>query len=134
MTINSNKEIIAVAPEKLYNMLVSLSKATIAPNIPQISDWEVLDNGCRFSLAGMLTCSMFLTEQDPFRCVVYQIDTDKNIGAKAFFHIESTSTGCELQIEADVNAPIFMQAMIKTPLQQALNKGTSKLKEMAEKY
>lgn len=133
MKITSNKETIAATPEKLFNVLIGFAKTEQVPNIPQVSDWKSLENGCQFTIANMITCSMVLTEQTPFSRVGYQISTDKGISADAIFHIEVMGPSCQVQIEADANAPIFMQAMIKTPIEQAMNKGLARLKEMAER-
>ena len=92
-----------------------------------------MDDGCTFTIAGMFTCSMRLTEQRPFTMVEYQVDTDKGISAKAVFHIEDAGGLSRLWIDADADAPVFMQAMIKKPMEQAMNKGLSRLKEMAER-
>ena len=133
MKITSNKETFAATPEKVFNVLIGFAKNEQVPSIPQVSDWKNLENGCQFTIASMLTCSMLLTDQVPFTRVVYQISTDKGISANATFHIQDLGNQCEVQIEAEANAPLFMQAMIKTPIEQAMNKGLAKLKEMAER-
>ena len=133
MKITSNKETFTATPEKVFNVLIGFAKTEQVPSIPQVSDWKNLENGCQFTIASMLTCSMLLTDQVPFTRVVYQISTDKGISANATFHIQDLGNQCEVQIEAEANAPLFMQAMIKTPIEQAMNKGLAKLKEMAER-
>ena len=133
MKVNSNKETFACTPEKVFNILIGFAKTGQVPPIPQVSDWKNLENGCQFTIANMITCSMMLTDQTPFSRIVYQISTDKGISADATFHIEDMGDQCQVQIEADANAPFFMQAMIKTPIEQAMSKGLAKLKEMTER-
>lgn len=133
MKITSNTETISATPEKIFNLLVSFAHADHAPAIPQVSDWTNLENGFRFTIAGMITCTMQLADQRPFSRIEYQVSTDKGISATAAFLIEEAGSGSQLRIEADADAPIFMQAMIKKPLEQAMNKGLAKLKEMAER-
>lgn len=133
MRINSQTETISAVPEKIFNLLVSFAHADHTPTIPQVTDWTNLDNGFRFTIAGMITCTMQLADQRPFSRVEYLVSTDKGISATAAFIIEEAGGCSQLRIEADADAPIFMQAMIKKPLEQAMNKGLSKLKELAER-
>jgi len=133
MKLSSNTETVAAAPEKIFNLLVSFAHADHTPAIPQVSDWTNLEDGFQFTIAGMITCTMRLADQHPFSRVEYQVSTDKGISATAAFLIEEAGDCSQLRIEADADAPIFMQAMIKNPLEQAMNKGLAKLKEMAEK-
>ena len=133
MTINSNKETIAATPEKLYNILINFIQNNQTPIIPQVSNWTKLEDGCSFTIMNMINCSMRLTGQSPYSKVTYAIGTDKNMSANATFNIEDTNGQSELQISFDADVPIFMQMMIKSPLEQSLNKGVLKIKEMAEK-
>lgn len=133
MTINSNKETIAATPEKLYNILINFIQNNQKPIIPQVSNWTKLEDGCSFTIMNMINCSMRLTGQSPYSKVTYAIGTDKNMSANATFNIEDTNGQSELQISFDADVPIFMQMMVKSPLEQSLNKGVLKIKEMAEK-
>lgn len=133
MTINSNKETIAATPEKLYNILINFIQNNQTPIIPQVSNWTKLEDGCSFTIMNMINCSMRLTGQSPYSKVTYAIGTDKNMSANATFNIEDTNGQSELQISFDADVPIFMQMMVKSPLEQSLNKGVLKIKEMAEK-
>ena len=133
MKITSNKETIAAPSERLFNILIGFAKNNQMPDTPQVSDWKSLENGCQFTISNMITCSMILTEQTPFSRVGYQMNTDQGISADAIFHITDMGNSCQVLIEAEANAPIFSQAMIKTPIEQAMNKGLARLKEMAER-
>lgn len=133
MTIDSNKETIAATPEKLYNILINFIQNNQTPIIPQVSNWTKLEDGCSFTIMNMINCSMRLTGQSPYSKVTYAIGTDKNMSANATFNIEDTNGQSELQISFDADVPIFMQMMVKSPLEQSLNKGVLKIKEMAEK-
>lgn len=133
MKIYSNTETIFVTPEKMFDMIVSFAHTDLAPSIPQVSDWTNLEDGFKFTIANMITCSMRLAGQRPFTQVNYEVSTDKGITATAIFHIENAGGLSQVSIEADADAPLFLQGMIKKPLQDAMNKGLLKLKEMAER-
>ena len=133
MKISSNPVTMSAPAERIFSILVGFAHQDHAPAIPQVTNWTTLEDGCQFTVAGMITCSMRLTEQCPFSHLVYEISSDKGISAKATFHIEEAGGARQVSIEADADAPIFLQPMIKKPLEQAMNKGLEKLKEMTER-
>lgn len=133
MKISSTTETVSATPEKMFNLIVSFAHTDQVPAIPQVSDWTNIENGFRFTIAGMITCTMQIAEQRPFSLVEYKVSSDKGISATAIFHIEDAGGLSQVNIEADVDAPIFMQGMIKNPLEKAMNTGLAKLKEMAER-
>jgi hypothetical protein len=81
----------------------------------------------------MITCQLRLTEQIPYSKVCYHIDTDNRIAADAVVNIAPAGEGSTVQVEAEADVPFFMQALIKGPVEQALNQAISKIKEMAER-
>ena len=132
MKLCSNTENIHVTAEILWQMLIHLPQNKPATSIPHLTDWTITDNGCCFTLSNMLHCTLQLQSQTPHSKVVYQIDTDKNISAIATFLIQDNGADAQLTIEAETNVPLFMQAMIRKPLEQALNKSVVAIKTMAE--
>lgn len=133
MKISSNPVTMSAPADRIFSILVGFAHMDHAPAIPQVTNWTTLEDGCQFTVAGMITCSMRLAEQRPFSYLVYEISSDKGISAKATFHIEEMGGARQVSIEADADAPIFLQPMIKKPLEQAMNKGLEKLKEMTER-
>ena len=133
MKIQSNIETFRNAQEEVYDTLVNFTKRIQVPAVPQISNWSVTDDTCSFTLNGMITCQLRLTEQVPCSKVCYHIDTDKRISADAVVHIAPEGEGSTVQVEAEADVPLFMQALIKGPVEQALNQALSKIKEMAER-
>lgn len=133
MKLNSNTETISATPEKLYNILINFTKNNQVPILPQVSNWQNLEDGCSFTVMNMINCSMRLTGQTPYQHVQYTISTDKNINANAAFFIEDLGTSSNLHIAVEADVPIFLQPMIKTPLEHSLNNGLHKIKELAER-
>lgn len=133
MKIQSNKENLTISSDRVFNALLNFTRNQQAPSIPQITNWTVLENGCSFTINDMVTCTFKLTEQIPFSKVTYLIDTDKGFSANADFLIEDNGANSDVQIIAEADAPIFMQPMIKGPVQQALNKALERIKEMVER-
>lgn len=133
MKVKSTKENIAAPAEKLYNLLISFIQNGSTPILPQVTNWTKLDDGCSFTIMNMFNCTMRLVEQMPFSKVTYNISTDKNMSAVANFDIEDNGSSCGLLISVDAEVPLFLSGMVKTPLEQALNQGIIKIKELAER-
>lgn len=133
MKLNSDKENIAASAETVYNVLLSFSKSDSVPPIPQVSDWKAVDNGFECTISNMIKCRMQLVEQVPYSRIIYQISTDKGINASAVGIIAENGGQCTLQLMAEADVPLFVQPMIKSPLQQALNRAVLKIKEIAER-
>ncbi len=133
MKIQSNKENLNITPDRVFQALLNFTRNTQAPSIPQISNWTVDECGCSFTINDMVTCHFKLTEQIPYSKVSFLIDTDKKFSATADVLIEDLGYGSAVQIVGEADVPIFLQPMIKGPVEQALNKALARIKEMAEK-
>lgn len=133
MKLYSNTEHILASPEKVFNLLISITQNNQIPILPQVTNWTKLVDGCSFTIKNMINCSVRLTAQSPFNNVEYTISTDKNISAVAQFTIAENGSGCTLQIGVTADVPLLMEPMIKGPLEQGLNKGVLKIKEWAER-
>jgi len=133
MKLSSNKEIIAAPAEKVYAVLFSFSQSGTVPSIPQVSDWQSVENGFECTISNMIRCKMQLVEQKPYSHLTYQISTDKGINANAEGLIEPSGSQCTLQLVVEADVPLFIQPMVKSPLQQALDKAILKIKEIAER-
>jgi len=133
MKIQSNKENLTTPQEKVFDTLVRFTQQAQMPPIPQISNWNADENGCSFTIENMVTCHFQMTEQVPYSKICYHIDTDKGLSADAIFHIDGNESGSTIQLEAEADVPIFLQPMIKGPVEQAINMALVKIKEMAER-
>ena len=64
LKINSNTETVAASPEKVYQVLTQFFNQDLS-QLPGVSGWETLENGCRFNVQGQIQCELTLTEQVP---------------------------------------------------------------------
>ncbi len=133
MKISSATEHFNVPSEKVFNLFVRFLQADNFPSLPQVTNVEKVENGCRFTVAGMATCTLTLLQQTPYSLVSYRLDSDKGISAMATAHIESEDDGCNLQLEMDAEVPFFLQGMLKGMMQNTLDKSMDKIKELAER-
>ena len=133
MKIQSNKENLAAPQERVYDTLLRFTQLTQQPPIPQISNWSADGNGCSFTINDMVTCRFLLTEQVPCSKVCYHIDTDKNLSADAVIHIGADGTGSTVQLEAEADVPVFLQPVVKGPVERSVNMVLARIKELAER-
>ncbi len=133
MKISSNREHLNASSEKVYNLFVRFMQAESFPSLPQVTNVEKVENGCRFTVGGMATCTLTLLQQTPYSLVSYRLESDKGISAMASAHIESEGDGCNLQLEMDAEVPFFLQGVLKGMMQNSLDKSMEKIKELAER-
>lgn len=134
MIVTSNKETIHVGAERLYLALTNFFAGAGGVTPPEpISNWQATPEGCSFTINNMINCTMQLAEKVPYQKVSYNISTNNGMTAVATFNIEDLVDNSNLQIEANADVPVFLQAMIKLPLQNALNKAIGRIKDMAER-
>lgn len=133
MKISSTREHLNASPEKVYNLFVRFLQAESFPSLPQVTHVEHVENGCRFTVGGMATCTLTLMQQTPYSLVSYRLGSDKGITATASAHIEGEDDGCILQLEMDAEVPFFLQGMLKGMMQNTLDKSMEKIKELAER-
>ncbi len=133
MKISSNREHLNASSEKVYNLFVRFMQAESFPSLPQVTNVEKVENGCRFTVGGMATCTLTLLQQTPYSLVSYRLESDKGISAMASAHIESEGDGCNLQLEMDAEVPFFLQGVFKGMMQNSLDKSMEKIKELAER-
>ena len=133
MTINSNSGEIQATDAKIYAMVTDCRRfGEFLP--PQVQDWKAEENFCEFTVAGMVTARIEITEKVEFSRVAYTIKNDKNLPVSFRIDIDRRETGCSevgIGIEADV--PFFLQGMVKDPLQKVADIMATKIKELAER-
>ena len=133
MTINSKSDIIQAPDAKIYAMVTDCRKfGEFLP--PQVQDWKAEEDYCEFSVAGMVTARIEITEKVEFSHVTYTIKNDKNLPVSFRIDINGQGTGSSevgIGIEADV--PFFLQGMVKEPLQKVADVMATKIKELAER-
>ena len=131
LTINSNEEIVSATPEKVYRVLTSFFSKPL-DNVPGVENWETLENGCRFNIQGQIACQLTLSEQVPYRRVVYKAETDKPISAEVVFDIVPAGEESRLWGQADINVPFFLQGLVKGVINKFMDTAMQYLKTAIE--
>lgn len=128
MEFLSKPEIIQSPAVHLYALLCDYERFGRALP-PQIQDWSITENGCRFKLSGMAECSLKLIEKNPYSRVTYVIDSDKHLSVNVDFLITEKDDHCVLQIRTLANVPFFMQGIIQKFMEQMTNFALRKIKD-----
>lgn len=133
MTINSNSGEIQASNAKIFGMITDCRRfGEFLP--PQVQDWKAEEDYCEFSVAGMVTARIEISEKVAFSNVTYAIKNDKNLPVT--FRIDITEKGAttsEVGLNIEANVPFFLQGMVKDPLQKVADTIATKIKELAEK-
>lgn len=133
MTINSKSDIIQADNAKIYAMVTDCRRfGEFLP--PQVQDWKAEEDYCEFSVAGMVTARIEITEKVEFSRVTYTIKNDKNLPVTFCIDINEKEVGhSEVGIGIEADVPFFLQGMVKDPLQKVANVMATKIKELAER-
>lgn len=132
LKINSNTETVAASPEKVYQVLTKFFNQDLS-QLPGVSGWETLENGCRFNVQGQIQCELTLTEQVPYSRVGYKAETDKPVSAQVVFDIEPDGETSRLQGHLDVEVPFFLQGMVKGLIDKFMDTAMQHLKTAIER-
>lgn len=130
--LNSNAETVAASPEKVFQVLTQFFHQDMS-QLPGVSGWETLENGCRFSVQDQIQCQLTLTEQEPYSRVAYKAETDKPVSAEVVFDIVPEGDVARLQGHLDVNVPFFLQGMVKGLIDKFMDTAMQYLKTAIER-
>jgi hypothetical protein len=128
--IESDKTPVNKSAAEIFNFLSNFNNfQKLMPE--QVTNWQSTENECSFTIAGMATLGMKITEKRPNDF----IRVEKNGSAPFDFTLEciikeKDSSDCEVQLafNADLNPMLKMMAV--KPLTNFLNILTGKLKDL----
>lgn len=131
MHVTSKAADIHANSERLYHLISDCQG--LKQFLPeQIQNWEAGENYCQFNVAGIATLKMEITERVEFSKVNYLISNDKQIPIQCSFSIETKGTTSDLTLDIDAEVPLFLQAMLRNPLQKFADVIVDKLKQNVE--
>jgi len=124
--VNSNEEIVAASPDKVYEVLTQFMNNDKLNQIPGLDNLEVFEDGCRFNVQGQVSCKLTITDKVPSSRVAYKAETDKGISAEVAFDIAPKEEGSALVGSMDVDVPFFLQGIVRGAI--------DKFKDVAMQY
>lgn len=120
MNVISEKKAVNASKEKIYEAMTDCQNfAKFLPK--EMKDVEVTSESCKFTIPGLTTLTLNIVGKTEFSEVNYQAVNDKNIPVNLLFHISDDNNTNNIQVEIDVDVPAFLSAMIKKPMQNAVD-------------
>ena len=132
LQINSSEQVIEASAEKVYRVLTQFFQNPL-DNIPGVTGFERLENGCRFNVQDQIQCQLTLAEQVPCNRGVYMAETDKPVSAKVTFDIAPCGEESRLWGQADIDVPFFLKPMVKGLVDKFMDTALQYLKTYIEK-
>jgi carbon monoxide dehydrogenase subunit G len=128
--IESEKTEINKPVAEVYNFLCDMRNyEKLMPE--QITNWQATENDCTFTISGMATISMGITEKNPNRSIkiVSQGKVPFNFDLNVLIEEKGPAlTGAEIIMNADLN--MMLKMMAQKPLTNFINMLAQKMKEI----
>jgi hypothetical protein len=120
MTVTAKYEPIIASAEQIYALVSNCNH--FGAFIPeQVKGWEATEEGCRFTIEGIATLEIGIVEKIPCSKVKFQVSNDKNIPMGLEITIENQGNGRKIELSMMADVPIFLQPMVKKPMQNLLD-------------
>ena len=131
MNVISQRHAVNASEEKIF---ASLSDCrNFEKFLPaEMKDVEVTAETCKFTIPGLTTLDLKITEKTEFSKVAFQATNDKNIPINLIFHIINENNVNNIEVEIDVDIPSFLATMVKKPLQNAVDMIAEKVPQAIE--
>lgn len=98
----------------------------------QVKDWQVTEDYCQFSVPGITTLKLSISEKINYSRISYAANNDKNIPVNMVIYLDSNGDGTDLHADIDAEIPIFLSAMVKKPLQNLVDMIADRIKAEVE--
>ena len=120
MTVTAKQEAIIATAEQIYAIVSNCNR--FGAFIPeQIKGWKSTEDNCQFTVEGIATMEVSIVEKIPFYKVKFQVSNDKNIPMELEIIIENQSDTREIEIFMRADVPIFLQPLVKKPMQNLVD-------------
>ncbi|MCK9339746.1 MAG: hypothetical protein M0P38_07125 [Bacteroidales bacterium] len=131
MIIQNQTEGIHSGADKIYATLGNFQ--ILEKMMPeQVQNWKATDEHCEFTVSGMASFQMDIVEKVADSKIVFRMTNDKNIPILLSFDINKTGETCRLDVTIDAEVPLFLQSVIKNPLQKVADTLGEKIKNYTE--
>lgn len=133
MKTKSAAENVAKSAQQVYDMLRDLRKLENFIPKEQVQNLEVGEDYCAFEVAGIAKMKIVADNCVENSRLCYKLENDKNLPASVVFDIEPRGEGrCDLTATMELDVPIFVQGMVRGPMQKVADTAVQKIKEAAE--
>jgi carbon monoxide dehydrogenase subunit G len=125
----SDKATVQQSAEYVFNFLSDFNNfQRLMPE--QVTNWESTTTECSFTIAGMATLGMKLTEKTPNSIVRAVRNGNAPFDFTLTCQIEARGNGADVQLIFDADLNPMLKMMAERPLTNFLNMLVNKLKEL----
>ena len=97
----------------------------------QVKDWEAGEDYCQFAIPGVATMRLTIAEKTESK-IVYTASNAKNIPVSIAIFMDGKEDGTDLHADIDAEVPIFLNALVKKPLQNLVDMIADRVKTETE--
>lgn len=128
MEYSSKAETFSIPAGKLYGLLSDCHR--LAETIPpSLGGCKLAGDELRFTLGGMLPCTLKIDSAIPESQVSYLIASGQKMSAMMDFHIEPAASGqCTLRFHVAADIPPFMDNLIRKSIGHAAENAVESLR------
>lgn len=98
----------------------------------QIQNWQSTETTCRFSIPGIATLNLCISERIEFSKIVYVATNDKNIPVTIVVFLNGHGDNTDVTVEIEAGIPNLLSGMVQKPLQNLVDTMAEKIKKGAE--
>ena len=133
MKIESKTEHIEASHQKVYEMLCDCRNFEQMATQQQIQNWHAEEDFCEFEVNGIAKITLRIQEKEPYSHITYTVGNDKGIPASCTFDIIGGEEHFDLALSMNLDIPIFLAPMVKSPMQKFADTLTNAIKMAATK-
>src|SRR5574344_1702727 len=131
MKIEGKNTTIQASAEAIFKLCSKCSK--FGGTIPaQVTGFTATESECHFTIQGMANITLTIVEKIEFSKIHYHATANQPINLDLFINIKDLGLNSEAHVDIDIDAPVFMNGMLKSPLQNFADQLIGKIKEKAE--
>ncbi|MEG1555661.1 MAG: hypothetical protein RR356_02925 [Bacteroidales bacterium] len=132
MKVTSRTETVKASDHIIFAMVSNCNNfGKFLPD--QVKDWESTEDFCKFAIPGVAVLTLTISEKIACSKVVYHASNDKNLPLTICIQLDGNGEECKVEVEIEVEVPIFLNPMVKKPLQNLVEIIVDKIKLEAEK-
>jgi len=119
-SIKSNRESIKASSGAIFDLLSDYRNFDeLLPE--QVTNWQVTDDVCRFTIKGLADISLKISKRIPGSLVIYSSQNASPFPFDLVFEIEPDNASSYITCEFRGELNTMMQMLAKTPLQNFVN-------------
>jgi carbon monoxide dehydrogenase subunit G len=131
MKIESHTGAIPENEDKIFNFLSDFQNIESMVPKDNLNTWEFTKDSCKLGITGIGQIGLKIVDKEPNKLIKIISDSESAYKFTLWIQLKQLAekdTRVKLTLQADLN--LFLQAMVKNPLQQFVNTIVDKMKDI----